>query len=668
MSGESVAGAPIRIVIVGAGPAGIMILERIIAGQKRDAAGVPLEITLVDPHEPGGGRIWRRSQSPLLKLNTMLRDSAVFTDESCRIAGPIAPGPTLAQWIEAVRSGEIARPGWWDERLEAEITAADEASFPTRRLNSAYLAWAYAEICRRARPEVSVRWHCATVTAVNPVERGSHTLMLDSGEHIRAEFVVHAHGHSGSDASPEAKRISEFAVRHGLEYVPPSFTADLDFSWLRPGEDVIVRGMGLAAVDLVVLLTEGRGGAFSRDASGRLRYAPSGQEPVLHLGSRRGVPYRSKVTSQLVGDAVQLEYLGADFHRAVAERNEPWDFDRDIWPLVAAELVTGYYSELSTGHPERVRGDWEEFRAELREVCVAPDGNRSRQLAALIAARVPDPLDWFDLDSFDRPLDELPEQTMAGVRVHDVVREHIARDLALRTSQRHSATQALFLTALHSYLSLAEVPQDRWSAKSLTRSLPKRWHHFFSYLASGPPGHRLEELIALADAGIVHFLGGNLALETDDHTRLFRAVGGAGARASAEVAARVLIDAWLPEAVASASDNPLVRQLVSSGQASELVAVDAAFQGSTGQLVVDANSRLPHAGRQFAHGPFTSVATGGAFARPGMNSLPFRLHDRVAQAVLSEVAELASHRREESCRVIGPESQPRHHVSAAFRG
>ena len=231
--------------------------------------------------------------------------------------------------------------------------------------------------------------------------------------------------------------------------------------------------------------------------------------------------------------------------------------------------------------------------------------------------------------------------------MHERVTEHIRQDLRQRTSPEHSATQALFLTALFSYMSVAEIPAERWNAASRTRSLPKRWHAFFSYLASGPPGHRLEELLALAEAGIVRFLGGDIELSLDEHHGRFIAQGlarTAGGTAVSTSSATTLIDAWLPEAQAARSDNPLLRQLVSSGQAAEVAITDADHSGSTGQLVVGPDGSFPLDARQFGVGPFTSMQTAGAFTRPGIDSLPFRVHDRCARAVLDAAQALAAQR------------------------
>ncbi len=668
MSGDQDPRAAVRIVGIGAGPAAAMLLERVVANRAELAPDLRIELRLVDPHPPGGGRIWRSAQSPLLKLNSMLADVAFFTDASCRIEGPVAPGPTLAEWVRAVREGAIEAPAWADAELFRELAEIGERDFPTRRLNNAYLSWAFDETLRRAGASgpagLSVEWVPDRAVDVEPGcgERGTpHRVRLASGAELEADLVVHALGHSGTLPSDESIRLGAFADRHGLGYIAPAFTADVDLDGVPAGADVIVRGMGLAAIDLVVLLTEGRGGRFTREADGALGYRPSGREPILHLGSRRGVPYRSKITTALAGDPVRLEYLGAEFHAALAERAERLDFERDVWPLVVAELTTGYYRELSTGHPGRVSLDWAEFAPRLR---AALDTRDPGVLAALAAAHVPDPEDRFDLAVFDRPLAQAPDPEEEGASasgfaasggsppsggfaagaVQDRVRAHIAQDLRHRTSPEHSATLALFLTALHVYLSLAEIPGERWNARSRVELLPGRWHAFFSYLASGPPGHRLEELLALADAGIVRFLGADVELVADEESGVFRASGSAavvGGTARSGVSAGLLIDAWLPEARASRSDDPLLRRLVERGVMRELAVVERGERFTTGRVEASPEGRLPGAPRQYAVGPFVAGLTGGAFTRPGFDSLPFRVHDRCARAVLADAVATA---------------------------
>jgi len=657
---EAAGSRRVGIACIGAGPAAAMLLERIVANRARDWAGLGIDIHLVDPHRPSGGRIWRRDQSPLLKLNSMLEDVAFFTDASCTIEGPVAPGLSLAEWVAAVREGRVERPDWSDALLDAELDTIGPRDFPTRRLNNAYLSWAFAETLRRATStggeRVTVTHHRDIATMVEDGEDGRHIVTLGSGSDIRADLVIYALGHNGTDPSPESLALAAYAERHRLDYIPPAFTADLDLDGIAPGTDVIVRGMGLAAIDLTVLLTEGRGGRFQRDERGALEYLPSGREPRLHLGSRRGVPYRSKITSRVVGDPVALEYLGADFRERVAARVAPLDFERDVRPLIGAEFVTGYYRELFTGHPDRVERAWEEVAPRLRSM-IEEHGAESVQLAEFIAELVPDPDDRFDLAAFDRPLafgssDPAHDGPDDDDAVHDRVLDHIATDLRQRTRQEHSATMALFLTALYAFMAIAEIAPERWNARSRVHSLPRAWFGTFSYLASGPPGHRLEELIALARAGVVRFLGGEIEIAMPEAEGRFRASASAvvsaatsGVRtARTTVTAGALIDAWLPEARAAHSDNLLLRRLIASGRMRELTVHDAGGRVTTGEIEVGEAGLLPNSDSEFAVGPFVAGPTGGAFTRPGLDSLPFRVHDRCARAILRAAERMSSAR------------------------
>lgn len=625
------------VVFAGAGPRAAMLLERMLSRLDDHAAAddAPIEIVLVDPHPPGAGRIWRRAQSPLLKLNSMARDVTVFTDDSCRIDGPIRPGPSLIEWAEGWRDGDLPEVDIDDPAAAAEARGLRGESFPTRRLHSYYMEWFYRRTVAHAPRGVTVTWRPGVVTSVRRGEHGRHDVSLADGTELVADVVVYCLGHNGREHDGATLALVDAARQEGLVYVPPDFTADSDLSVLPAGEDVIVRGMGLAAVDLVVLLTEGRGGRFTRDADGALRYRRSGLEPRLHLGSRRGVPYRSKVSSVIQGEPPQREVLTPESIAALIARPAKIDFDDDVWPLIAAELLHGHYQELFTGHPDRVHGTWEQFREVLR-------GHTwdDPALSEAIAAAVPDPLDRFDVPSLDRPLGD--ETFASADELQHRIRAHIADDLLLRTTQRRSPAQGVFLAVLLSFLAVSEIPDSRWNARSRAWSLPVTWHKFFSYVASGPPAHRLEELLALAEAGIVRFAGPDIQVRIEPG----RGFVATTPRAPGEIAATALVDAWLPDTGAAASDNPALRELAHDlGQ--ELRVADGGFEGSLGRVRVDEEGRIlrPDATAHpalFGIGPFTAATEGGAFTRPRSDSLSFRQTDRVAGAIVARVRAAAA--------------------------
>jgi uncharacterized NAD(P)/FAD-binding protein YdhS len=664
-------GSALSVAVIGAGPRGAGVLERLAANLGTEwAPDRPLVVHFIDPFPAGPGRIWRLEQSPLLKLNSMAADVTMFTDESSVIEGPVRPGPSLIEWVDRVRAGSIELSPV-DAALAAEISALTGADFPTRRLQSLYLDWFFRTAVDDLAGAVTVQVHPAKATRVDDLPGGDQLVTLDDDTTIVASVVLFSLGHNGSQPEPAHAELAGFAERHERVYVPPAFTADADLSAIHPGENLIVRGFGLAAVDLTVLLTEGRGGRFSRDDSDRLVYHPSGAEPRLFLGSRRGVPYRSKISSTLVGERPVPRFFTPAVAAGLESERESLDFTADIWPLIAQESLWGYYRELFTGHPERVSLPWAEFADRFAALdpralpiaagtpVAAAERRSSHPLVEfgadapaieddivrfreLIVAGVPDPLDRVFLPEFDRPLHGL--RFGSADQLQAALREYIRGDLALRTRPEHSATLGLFVALLTSLFTLSDIiDSPKWTAESRVRDIHGWWLGYFSFIASGPPGHRLDELVALSEAGVVEFLGGDLWVQADEATGLFRS---GSANVDRVVTAAALIDARLPDTSVSRSDNELLRALIASGGGVEELVADGDYVGSTGRLlvrqldtrVVDAAGALHE--RRFAIGPYTNSPFVGAFSRPRTNAISFRENDKVARALLRHLAAL----------------------------
>ncbi|MFE3827570.1 FAD/NAD(P)-binding protein [Streptomyces sp. NPDC059092] len=628
------------VVVVGAGPRGTGFLERIAANAPSLYGGLPLDIHLVDPFPPGAGRIWRRDQSPLLWMNSMAEDVTMFTDDSVVLEGPVRPGPALDAWARDITAGRtrlaVAPPadaavspsedGGGRAGLLAEIAALTGQSFPSRRVQSAYLSWVYERTVAALPPGVRVHLHPTHALRVSG-ERGGRQRVLLAGRAapLEADLVVLTLGHLDAEPDPEQVELAGFARRHGLLHLPPDFTADSDLSALPAGEPVLVRGFGLAFVDLMVLLTEGRGGHYTGgDApSDELVYHPSGREPVLHVGSRRGVPYHSKIGYGLAGDRPPLpRFLGPAQIDALLARTERPDYARDIRPLVEKELGFAHYHRLFTAHPGRTLVGWADFE----EKYAAADPG-SPELDALVGAAVPDPADRLDLAALDRPLDGArfaSYDTLQGG-----LRTYITGDLARRHDPAHSADLGVFLGLLSVYGQLVRLGD--------LGDPGGRWHGFFSHLASGPPGPRLRQLLALSRAGVVRFLGAGTTVEADERQGLFRA--GSASVPGEYVEARALVEARLPDPSPERTLSPLLRALYDEGAAAispgGLVRVDP----GDGRLV-ERDGR-PHP-RRFSLGPYTTARSSGAFTRPRTGGPAFRQNDATARTVLTLLAEASA--------------------------
>lgn len=601
-----------RLVIVGGGPRAIGVLERLSASAALpDQAGhleqAPLHVDIVDPHMPGAGRIWRAEESPLLLMNSRAADVSIFADETVECVGPVVAGPSLAEWADGIRRGTIAAPTAGTERL-AEITALQETDFAGRRVQALYLEWFFGQVLANLPTTVSVTVHRTTATAISPgsrvapvrvtgsADQGTHgwTVELEDRAPLRTDLLLLAAGHTDARPSVARHQLAAFARRHGGTYLPPSQASDALIEQLAPKEDVIVRGMGLAFIDLMALLTEGRGGRFLPaplpGEPDRLTYQPSGTEPRLWVGSRRGVPYHSKVRGE--GEPAgpgDLLHLTPENLAAREDAEGRLGFRDDVLPLIAAEVAR-----------------W------------VPD--------APVAAPGEEPLSWLD-----DPLAWLHGDAHPRV-TRDAVVRHIEHDLRSRTQGDTAPARALFqlLLRLHGAL-VDQLPASRLR-DGAGGDYPRWWHSLFSFVDSGPPPHRLHQLLALERAGVVHFLGPRTRVTADENTGRFTARGAAGV----QVTAAALVDAFLPESSLANSTNPLLRDLVAGGDA----AVGRESAGLSGTLEVDQRHRVigPDGAPQknlWAVGPWTSELPIGAFARPRTNAPCHRRNDALARELLA---------------------------------
>ncbi|MDQ0676625.1 putative NAD(P)/FAD-binding protein YdhS [Arthrobacter pascens] len=645
------ANAP-SVVFIGGGPRAAGVLERIVANRAALFSG-RLDIHVVEPYEPGSGRIWRYDQHPGLMMNSAAADVTMFTDSSVACEGPAVEGPGLAEWAAGVLDGSITDVPDFPPAIREQLRSLTGATFPTRQLNSQYLEWFFRRTVSALGGKVTV--HRTTAVAIEPAggsSRGdsscgdhsstgadadAHHVRLANGGTLRADVVVTALGHTDSQPDAASAAWAGFAARHGAFHAAPSYTTDVDYSAVAAGQDVIVSGMGLAFVDLMVLLMEGRGGRFEETPDGGLRYRASGREPHLWAGSRRGVPYHSKISAVLHGEAHgEPRFVMAAAVGALLERHGELDFREQLWPLIAKEAGFGYYRELFTGSPGRVSTSWAEFSTRFAEL-----DWYSAAREELVAASVPDCRLHLDLERLDHPF---AGRRFAGhAEVQAAVAGYIERDLGLRDGPDHPETLALFLSLLKVYMALGRlVPAERLNARS-QQAVHGWWHGFFSFVDSGPPPRRLREMLALHRAGLLHFLGPGLTVAADESTGDFVA---GSPQSGAAVRAKAFIEARLPAASAARSLNPLLQSVHRGGLGSEEQLLTADGIHSTGKLLVSREQQLVDAKGQaqdriFGVGPGTSGWGAGAFARPGTNAAPFRENDALARSILAVAARMA---------------------------
>ncbi len=310
-----------------------------------------------------------------------------------------------------------------------------------------------------------------------------------------------------------------FAYEHGLVYLSAGHVDGLVLDRVPAGEPVIVRGAGPAFMDLLEPLTVGRGGGFRPGVDGQPVYAASGDEPRLFVGSRRGVPYRTRIGYPLEEPPPYGGFLG-DLP------DGPLDYRRDVWPRIAKELAYAYYHELFRRHPERVRMRWDEFAA-----AYAAEPWDGKAMRALIRRAVPGHADRLNLDRLDRPLHGIRFGDSDGLQRW--MRGYLVADIDRRTNPACSADLAL----VHAMRRVLDA------LAGTACGIDPAYLDLYGFVTGGPCADRQRELLALARAGIVTFLGADAWVTADRVAGMWRA-GSPGV--PGQVRAKTLIDAPSP--------------------------------------------------------------------------------------------------------------------------
>ncbi|MFM9443091.1 FAD/NAD(P)-binding protein [Streptomyces acidiscabies] len=594
------------VCLVGAGPRGLSVLERLCANERKSPAHGAVTVHVVDPYAPGAGKVWRTDQSRRLLMNTVASQVTMFTDHTVTMDGPVEEGPSLYEWAAALPSG-------------AGRLGPDD--YPTRAFYGAYLEDVFRTVRDAAPAHVTVVEHRTSAVALDDAADGTQSLLLADGTRLTGlDAVVLAQGHLPVRPAPGERRL---AGRFG-----PANPADLDLSPIAPGETVFVRGLGLNFFDVLALLTQERGGTFVRDA-GRLRYEPSGREPRIVAGSRRGVPYHARGENQKGAygrHEPRLLTLSAvaRLHRR-AEDGERLSFAADLWPLIAKEVESVYYGTLLAAR--------ESF---VREFLAAPD--RAAEARLLDAAGVP-PGERWDWERVARPW--LGRDVSSPDAYRAWLLGHLADDVrAARAGNVRGPLKAALdvLRDLRNEIRAA-VDHGRLEGGSYRDDVQGWYTPLNAFLSIGPPVSRVAELVALIEAGVVEVLGPEVRVSAGDG---FSVVS--GVVPGPPVRATALIEARLPEPDLARTADPLLRGLLESGRArrfsiagtcgTEVVTRGLAVTERPYRLV-DATGRAHP--RRFALGVPTEgvhwvTATG---IRPGVDSMILGDTDAVARAVLA---------------------------------
>lgn len=615
-----------QVAIIGAGPRGLAVAERLINLAEDDTK---LDIQIFDPYAIGG-RVWDPfiPQNQQFLMNTVIDQITLFNDDSIENGGKPLPGPNLRQWLAGQATTFLAAHPEFDSFYQQEVARLKQpGDFASRGMMGVYAAWFFEWLTQRVRQNQTLTFTQQAVTQVTPIGQ-KFQLTLADGMQILSDQVVMALGHSDDYLSEEEAGFKTFAAENQLKYVAPMHPAEADLSAFDENDTIIVRGLGLSFFDYLSALTVGKGGQFVRNAAGELDYIPSGHEPHVIAGSRGGFPLHArgvneKDTSELyVPKFFTLPAL--DALRAAGGGHLQYD---DFEKLVVKELTYKYILNQLAIMPNRLPYDQAEA---LRQALLTSD-----DLTATAKAFGLDDIPAFDIDLIRNPARDLD----AAVDYAAWFKTYLRADIAdAKLGNKHAPFAGTFdiMRDIRDRIRYV-IEHDYFDADEYEKFL-RQFKPFDVSVSVGPPLERIEQLLALIEAGVFEVTAPQIHVDTEGQQFV------AHDARQQEFRGNALIEARLGATDIAISRNPVIENLRQQGLLVQPTRTRA--DGSTYQLgaatfdrqtfeVIDQNgNKVPHL---YIYGITLEGLKwfGTVIPRPGVNTVILREAAWIAQRILA---------------------------------
>ena len=548
MTGQPQAGGGFDAVIVGGGPRGVATVLRLAARSSAEGTG-PVRVAIIDALAVGPGATWLIEQPAEYLNNTQADATTVHPDDSTRMSGPAAPGPDLVDWARRIRADGGHPVGEWVLEEASELTGA---TFPTRRLQGVYFRDQLDAAIASGVVEVTE----ILATAVDLETAGEETaVVLEDGRRLAAPTVVLAQGMVQAQRTEEVSSLVDFAERFSLRYVEPGMPAERDYTRLPAGETVLVRGLGANFFDVLGQLVAEWGGSVEPvpgDPHGRLRYLPSGREPHLVVGSRRGVPYRSKPDGGRSVRPFAARWATDEWFESFETRTDV-DFAAEVWPVLAREFARVHLEAVTELEPSAVVGDW------MPALEVA---DSTEEVDEVLRTVLVDPRWTWTVEELHRPTHGEP---VTAARWRSLVARLVRDELGSMSDPWHHPR-----AAVNGAMGALRTRVGRLTGRGVFSGTSLAWDVLGWFdgdslaLASGPPADRVRLVLSLVEAGVITLQGPETVIEADQDAGVFRA---ASAITGQVVTARVLLETRMSKGKIPRTSDPLLRALLETGRA-----------------------------------------------------------------------------------------------------
>jgi len=527
---------PERIAIIGTGPRGLSVIERIASrlGGRRTLR--PLVIYAIDSVEVGCGRIWRTDQPDWFVMNTRCRNATMFPNAPDDGAWRPGYGPTFMEWwrqVDANYPGPLgyAPRGLYGKYLKFVLDVID-VNLPE-----------HMQLERLQDRVVGIAEHA-----------DAYVLKFASGrDALHVDRLIVSSGYPLRENGTSTASMAGATTRHVTSFdVLETFQCGLSLPPNLSGRVVGIRGLGLTFYDVLSDLTIGRGGRYVYGED-TVQYVPSGREPELIVaGSRSGLPIPMRGSADRPGNLGYVPHFFTEPRVARVRGGGAACFRASYLPWITAEVNLVYL--------EKMLGC--DLYRQFRETLDACEVTSDTVMGVMSELARPFGIDkLLDLEALAAPFKGLSFGSQDEFRraVVSVVRVDIAR---AETGEFSDPLKA----ALDVLRPIRPIIRKAVDLGGLTRLS----HHEFitriaptiAFLSTGPSLTRAKQLLALIQSGIVELLGPSVSCRKENDAAV---VAFSEIVADYSVKLDVLIDAHVPAPDVDLDENPAIRCLADTG-------------------------------------------------------------------------------------------------------
>ena len=333
----------ISIGIVGFGPKGLYGFERLLANLHQMNEKIEVHVHLFNAKgDFATGWIYQPDQPDFLLMN--------YSNAFITMHPDAAPSPIC----------EIMSFSEWCANCRQTSTSAEDKRIASRGEVGEYLSYYFNCLCDSARSNIIIHKNRGKVTAIIPV-KGKYRLETDTEfqSPLFATLLLTT-GHSPSITS----KLSQ--SKKSKNCIPFVYPVQEKLQLIPKNVQVACKGIGLTAIDSILALTEGRGGEFEQSNDSEIIYRKSGKEPTkIYPFSRSGYPIIPRLSNGVT--LTQHSCYLKKWVSSLSENCSPFDFEKEVLPLIKQDITTEYYYQLFQNYKLRLNAQ-QEYEKVLDEI------------------------------------------------------------------------------------------------------------------------------------------------------------------------------------------------------------------------------------------------------------------------------------------------------------